>query len=147
MNIEESNKELIIELEKRENYWNNTINKLSKRIKYELKDIVNLQSDTISQKQILTDEIKYISLELYKFRPIYKEMRKLKTEFYLTKYPIKLQGKEKLFLIEHDLSFYEQRLDIYDNHIDFLRITMNNIDTITYAIKNKITLYQLTELD
>jgi len=147
MGIEKSNKDLLKELGNREDYWNNTIKKLSERIKCDAKDIVELQSDTISQKQILTDEIKYISYELHKFKPMYKEARKLKIEFYLTKYPIKLQGKEKLFMLEHDISFYEQRLDIYDSHIDFLRTTMNTIDTITYAIKNKITLYQLIDLE
>jgi len=145
--IEKLNGNLLIELNKRENYWNDTIKKLSKKLTCTAKDTVQLQSDVLSQKQRVSDEIKYISYELYKFKPIIKQQRKIKTEFYLTKYPIKLQGKDKLYLIEHDLSLYEQRLDIYDTHLEFLRHCLDTINQIGYGIKNKITLYQLTDIE
>jgi len=147
MDLENSNKELIVELNKREDYWNGTIKSMSSRLTCSAKDVVQLQSDVLSQKQRLADEIKYMSYELLKFKPIIKKTRKVKTEFYLTKYPIKLQGKDKLYLIENDLSLYDQRLDIYDVHIDFLRESLSTFETITYAIKNKISLYQLTDLE
>lgn len=147
MELETSNKELLQELNKREEYWNNTIQKLSKKLTCPSKEIVQLQSDVLSQKQRLEDEIKYITYELHQFKPIIKKVRKIKTEFYLTKYPLKLQGKDKLYLIENDLSLYEQRLDLYDTHIEFLRNSSNIMEQIGYGIKNKITLYQLTDLD
>jgi len=147
MDLEKSNKELLIELNKRESYWNDTIKGMSNRLTCTAKELVQLQSDSLSQRQRLVDEIKYMSYELHQFKPIIKKYKKVKTEFYLTKYPLKLQGKDKLYMIEHDLSFYEQRLDIYDIHLEFLRESLNTIETITYAIKNKISLYQLTELE
>lgn len=147
MDLEVSNKELLKELNKREDYWNNTIKNLSKNLTCELSKSVELQSNILNERQIVIDEIKYMSYELYQFKPILKKYRKLKTEFYLTKYPIKLQGKDKLFLIENDLSLYEQRLEFYDNHIEFLRNCLSNIEQIGYGIKNKITLFQLTNLD
>jgi len=147
MDLEKSNKELLIELNKRESYWNDTIKGMSNRLTCIAKELVQLQSDSLSQRQRLVDEIKYMSYELHQFKPIIKKYKKVKTEFYLTKYPLKLQGKDKLYMIEHDLSFYEQRLDIYDIHLEFLRESLNTIETITYAIKNKISLYQLTELE
>ena len=145
--LEKSNKDLLTELNKREDYWNNTIIDISKRLTCEANNVIQLQSDTLSNRQRLLDEIKYISYELYQFKPIIKKYRKVKTEFYLTKYPLKLVGKDKLYMIEHDISYYEQRIDMYDNHIDFLRETLKTIDQIGYAIKNKIILYQLTDLD
>lgn len=147
MELDKSNKELLNELNKREDYWNNTIQSLVKKLNCQAKDIVQLQSDVLSQKQRLEDEIKYITYELHQFKPIIKNVRKVKTEFYLTKYPLKLQGKDKLYLIENDLSLYDQRLDIYDTHIEFLRNSSNVLEQIGYGIKNKITLYQLTDLD
>ena len=147
MELEKSNKELISELNKREGYWNKTISNLSKKLTCDAKDIVQLQSDTLSERQRLSDEIKYMSYELHQFKPIIKKYRKSKTEFYLTKFPLKLVGKDKLYMIENDLSFYEQRLDIYDVHIDFLRDSLTTIEQIGYGIKNKITLYQLTDLE
>jgi hypothetical protein len=147
MELEKSNKELLEELNKREEYWTNTIQNLSKKLNCSAKDVVQLQSDVLSQRQRLEDEIKYITYELHQFKPIIKNIRKIKTEFYLTKYPLKLQGKDKLYLIEHDLSLYEQRLDFYDTHIEFLRNSSGIMEQIGYGIKNKITLYQLTDLD
>lgn len=147
MELEKSNKELLEELNKREEYWTNTIQSLSKKLNCSAKDVVQLQSDVLSQRQRLEDEIKYITYELHQFKPIIKNIRKIKTEFYLTKYPLKLQGKDKLYLIEHDLSLYEQRLDFYDTHIEFLRNSSSIMEQIGYGIKNKITLYQLTDLD
>jgi len=147
MELEKSNKELISELNKREDYWNKTISNLSKRLTCDAKNVVQLQSDVLSERQRLSDEIKYMSYELHQFKPIIKKYRKSKTEFYLTKFPLKLVGKDKLYMIEHDLSFYEQRLDIYDVHIDFLRDSLTTIEQIGYGIKNKITLYQLTDLE
>lgn len=147
IDFEKSNKELLGELNKRESYWNNTIKGLTKRLICSAKDVVQLQSDMLSEKQRLSDEVKYMSYELHQFKPLLKKYRKSKTEFYLTKYPIKIQGKDKLYLIEHDLALYEQRLDIYDTHIDFLRDCVGNMEQIGYAIKNKITLYQLTDME
>jgi len=147
MDLEKSNKELLVELNKRESYWNDTIKGMSHRLTCVAKELVQLQSDSLSQRQRLADEIKYMSYKLHQFKPIIKKYRKVKTEFYLTKYPLKLQGKDKLYMIEHDLSFYEQRIDIYDIHIEFLRESLNTIETITYAVKNKISLEQLTELE
>jgi len=147
MDLEKSNIELLKELSKRENYWNSVLTKLTKRLTCSAKDVVQLQSESLSEKQRLIDEIKYISYELFKFKPIIKNQRKLKTEFYLTKYPIKLQGKDKLYMIEHDLSLYEQRLDIYDTHIDFLRDCSDNFTQINYAIKNKISLLDMLSLE
>lgn len=146
-NIEENNKSLITELNEREKFWNATIKGLASKLTCTANEVVQLQSELLSAKQILIDEIKYITYELYQYKPIVKRYRKLKTEFYLTKYPIKLQGKDKLYLIEDDLAMYEQRLDIYDNHIEFLRETLSNMDNIGYGIKNKIVLYQLTDIE
>lgn len=145
--IEKSNDKLMEELKKREDYWNNTIKELSNKLKLEAKYVVDLQADSISQRQILSDEIKYMTYELFKFLPIIKNIRKAKLEFYLIKYQIKLQGSDRLKMIESDLSYYDQRKDIYDNHIDFLKESLKNIDQINYGIKNKISLYELTGLD
>lgn len=147
MDLEKSNKELLIELNEKEKYWNNTIKELSKRLKCTANEVVQLQSDSLSERQRLLDEIKYISYEIHQYKPILKNKKKEKLEFYLFSYKIKLQGPDRLRLIESDISYYEQRIDIYDTHIDFLSGCLNTIDQIGYGIKNKITLYQLTDLE
>jgi len=145
--IDEMNKELQTQLSSKEDYWNKTIKELSVRLKCSVNEVVDLQADVLSQKQILSDEIKYITYELYQFLPILKSLRKKKLEFYLTKYPIKVQGPDRLKLIESDISMYDLRKDMYDIHIDFLKDSLKNMEQINYGIKNKITLYELIGLE
>jgi predicted nucleotidyltransferase len=145
--IEEMNDDLVKELTKKEDYWNNTISNITKKLNCTAQETVDLQAESLSQKQMLSDEIKYMTYELYKFMPILKKQRKSKIEFYLSKYPLKTQGPDRLKLIESDLAFYDQRKDIYDTHIEFLRESLKTMEQIGYAIKNKVTLYNLTGLE
>ncbi len=145
--FEKLNIDLVEELKKKEDYWNNTIKDLSCRLTCSAKETVDLSAEVLSQKQILIEDIKVITYELYNFMPIIKKYKKDKIEFYLTKYPVKTQSQDKIKLLESDLAFLDQRKDIYDNHINFLRDSLKNMEQINYSIKNKITLYELTGLD
>jgi len=148
MNYEELDvKDLPKILEDREKYWNSTINELSKKLNCSAKDVTPLQAEVISSRQELVEEIKSVSYELYKYMPKIKALKKQRFEFYHTKYPIATNGSEKMKLIEWDLANYEHKKDIFDVHIEFLRESMKDIDNMGYAIKNKVLLYQLTDLE
>jgi len=140
-------KELSKLLEDRELYWNKTISDMSNKLNCSAKDVTPLQASVISSRQEIVEQIKTVSYELYKFMPKIKLLKKQRFEFYHTKYPIATSGPEKMKLIEWDLANYDHKKDIIDTHIEFLRESMKNIDNLGYAIKNKVLLYQLTELE
>lgn len=142
--IIESNKKVEESLKVMEEKWDKTIEDLSKRLSCEAKELVELQSEVISRRQILTDEIAQMSYNIYKLLPKIKRIRKERFEFYSLEYQIrKISGPERAKLIDADLSFHDHLINIYEAHIEFLRETCKNVDNINYAIKNKIELYNI----
>lgn len=134
-------------LSDREAFWNQTIIELSKQLNCSAKDVIPLQAQVISIRQQLTEEIKKISYEIFKFLPKIKLIKKQRYEYYHTQYKIITNASEKMKLIEWDIANYDHKKDILDGHIEFLRDSLKNIDNLNYAVKNKITLYQLTDLE
>ena len=134
-------------LEDREKYWNKTIDELAGKLVCSAKDVIPLQSQVISIRQMLTEEIKKISYEIFKYMPKIKLIKKQRFEYYHTTYKISTNASEKMKLIEWDIANYDHKKDILDGHVEFLRESLKNIDNLGYAVKNKITLYQLTEME
>ena len=147
ININTQNSELRKQLEETEKYWNQTIEDISKRLTKPVKDMIQLQSESISIRQILTEQIKSMSYELFKFKQKVKVFEKDRLEYYLINYQVKTNSGEKTKLIESDLSAYQYRIDIFDVHVNFLRETVKNIDQVNYSIKNKIELLSLTDME
>jgi len=146
-NLKKQNEEIKKQLIETENYWNQTIEETSKKLLRPVQEVIQLQAEVISLRQILSEEIKSISYQIYKSRQMMKEYEKERLEFYLTGYQVKTSGGEKTKMIEADLSLYQYRVDIFDVHVNFLRETQKNIDYMNYGIKNKITLLELTEME
>lgn len=134
--LEDLKKELL----GREQLCNNTIIKLSSKLKDDVKDIIDLQAEVISYRQLMIEDIKQIAYKVYKDLPKIKELRKKTFEFYTLSYNIKTNGTEKAKLMEADLAYYDYKIDIYNTHMEFLKETVKNLDNLNYAIKNKIEL-------
>lgn len=131
----------------RESFWNKTIIELSQKLNCSAKDVISLQSQIISVRQELTEEVKKMSYEVFKFLPKIKLIKKQRYEFYHTTYKIITNASEKMKLIEWDIAKYDHKKDVLDGHIEFLRDSLKNVDNLNYAVKNKIILYQLTDLE
>lgn len=144
---EESFDKLVKRLEESETYWNKNIDTLSSKLNCSVKDVVPLQAEVISLRQMLSDQIKSMSYEVFKLISKMRVTKKQLFEFYSTTYPISTNSSEKAKLIEWDLNKQDHQKMILDNHIEFLRDTLKNMDNMNYAVKNKITLYQLTDLE
>jgi hypothetical protein len=138
--FEEALQELKEDLEKSEEISQKTILALSLRLKEDVKKAIDLQSDIINYRQILTYDIKKIAYKIYKDIPIIKKLRKTQFEYYTLKYTIKTNATEKVKLIEADLALYDYKIDIYNNHMEFLKECCKNLDSMNYAVKNKIEL-------
>lgn len=139
---------LIAKLGEREDYWTKTIDDISKRLNCSAKDVIPLQAETISLYQQLNEQIKNMVYELAKMMPKIKAFKKERFEYYagaLSPYPN--NATERMRLIEWDVAKLEQRKDILDGHIEFLRIALKDIDNMNYSVKNKISLYQMTDIE
>lgn len=121
--------------------WIAIVNKLTGRLIHDdLKNIADIQAEAISQRQMVVEEIKNYSVKIHKLVQKMKVLTKEKFEFYATSYQVKTSGTEKLRLIESDLSDYQCFINELDEHVNFLRDTSKNLESINYSVKAKIEL-------
>lgn len=145
---DDSVEKLMVKLKNSEDYWNETIRSLSARLNCSAKDVVSLQADAISISQQLNEQIKQMSYTLYKLMPKIKMYKKQRFEYYAgAQAPYATNATERTKLVEWDLAIYDHKKDVLDTHIEFLRESLKVMNVIGYAIKNKVSLYQMTDLE
>jgi len=122
-------------------YWKVILDGLTRRIREDhLKDIVFIQAEAISHRQLIIEEVRTYSVKIHKLVQKMKILTKARFEFYSTSYQVKTNGTEKLNLINADLSEYQSFINELDEHVNFLRDTSKNLDNINYSVKNRIEL-------
>lgn len=125
-------------------YWKATIDGLTIRVREQhVKDIVDVQTEAISHRQTVAEDVRTYSIKIHKLVQKVKVLTKSRFEFYATSYQVKTSGTEKLKLIDSDLSEYQEFINELDEHVNFLRDTAKNLDNVNYAVKNKIELYNI----
>jgi hypothetical protein len=146
--LEEGIDKLKVKLNESEDYWNKTIEALSAKLNCSAKDVIPLQAEVISLRQQLSENIKNMSYELYKLMPKIKVFKKQRFEYYAgAQAPYATNSSERTKLVEWDLAMLDHQKDILDGHIEFLRESLRDMDNINFSIKNKIALYQLTDME
>ena len=126
--------------------WKTNIDPLFSLLKdnftIERKDkIIEIQSLSLSYRQIINEEI---SLFLNKRSKEDVKIKKLKQEkfvFYATGSGLKTNLGEKSMLIDAHIAENERSLQLIDVHIDFLRSSSKSLESLGFAIKNIIELF------
>ena len=145
--FEEQLKELYKTFSNERTEWTLIIEKLSKRLKCELKELTDLEAEIIYYRQTVIDLIATYSFRIYKELPKMKQMKKQQFEYFSTKYQIKVNATEKTKLIEATMALYDNKIEILEGQIEFFRETAKNLQSLTYSCKNKIEIYNITGLD
>ena len=102
--------------------------------------IIEIQSLALSYRQVSNEEI---SLFLNKRTKEEVKMKKLKQDkfvFYAPGFGLKTNLGEKALLIDDHIAENERNLQLIDVHVDFLRNSSKNLETLGYTIKNIIEL-------
>jgi hypothetical protein len=95
-----------------------------------------------------TSEIRNYALLIYKDNKVLKNLIKKKFEWYSTKYQIALKNSgDKMKLIEADVAEIQYKIDLLDNHVDFLKGTGDNLKQMGYTVKNRLELLDILGLD
>jgi len=148
---DEEKKEMINGIEeriiKRRAFWRNKVAELSKRLKGDVKEIIDLQADVINYRQELVEEMTDFSFDIYKDLPTMKQLHKERFEFYSIKYQVKTNVGERTKLIEADLRFMQAKIDLYEAYISYLKDTIKNFDDFHYSIKNKVAILNILGLE
>jgi hypothetical protein len=144
--IKESNEKLEAFFQDKREDWNKKTEPLYKTLSVDLtnpsnlKAVINIQSDALSYRQVINEQINFFlnkrSKEMIKIKRIKQE----KFIFYATGFGVKTNLGEKSILIDAHLAENERNIEMLDSYIDFLRDTSKTIESLQYSIKNMIEL-------
>lgn len=132
-------------MDKRTN-WNNTIEPLFKIMKENFtpestQKIIDIQSSALSYRQALNEEISLFLNKRTKEDVKLKKVKQDKFLFYATGFGLKTNMGEKSILIEAHTAQIERSIQLIDTHIEFLRASNKNLESLGYAIKTIIELF------
>jgi len=132
------------QLDSEQEKWDKIISDLSMKLKGDIKYLYEVDADISSYKQIIISEMRKYSLYIYKDNKVMKSLVKSRFEWYSTKYQINIKSSgDKMKLIEADVSDIQYKIDILDNHIEYLKGCGDNLKQMAYSIKNRIELLNI----
>jgi hypothetical protein len=136
------------QLEGEHKNWDKILAGLSKKLRADAKNLYIVDADITNYRQLTTSEIRTYALMIYKESKILKPLVKKRFEWYSTKYQIALKNSgDKMKLIESDVAEIQYRIDLLDNHVDFLKNTADNLKQMGYTVKNRLELLNILGLD
>ena len=95
-----------------------------------------------------SSEIRTYALSIHRENKSLKPLVKNRFEWYSTKYQINIKNSgDKMKLIESDVAELQYRIDLLDNHVDFLKNTSDNLKQMGYTVKNRLELLNILGLD
>ena len=104
------------------------------------KSILEAQSISLSFRQEINEQISVFLSKRSREDIKIKKIRQDKFIFYATGFGIKTNLGEKTLLIDAHLAENERGIQLIENHIQFLRDTLKNLETFGFSIKNMIEL-------
>ena len=144
----QSTQNLEKQLDSEHKHWDSLMAKTAKLLKGDAKNLYIVDADITNYRQMTTSEIRTYALMIYKENKALKPLIKSRFEWYSTKYQIALKNSgDKMKLIESDVAEIQYRIDLLDNHVDFLKGTGDNLKQMGYTVKNRLELLNILGLD
>ena len=149
-------------LEKRRILWQEEIIPVFKKTNGTIDNLVEVQSDLLSYRQMLVEEVGFINAFIVKDMSKIKKKKRDKYIYYSTgSLPdgvkvapsilrrdqiiigLKTTKGEKDLIISGDLNEQERVIEALEGYQGFLRECIKTVDHALYGIKNKIELYKI----
>ena len=144
----QSTQQLERQLDSEYKHWDSILSKTSKQLRADAKNLYIVDADITNYRQMTTSEIRTYALMIYKENKSLKPLIKARFEWYSTKYQIAIKNSgDKMKLIESDVAEIQYRIDLLDNHVDFLKSTGDNLKQMGYTVKNRLELLNILGLD
>jgi len=125
----------------------NIVDNLSKRLNCELREVIQLESEATSIRQVIISEKTSFLFKIYKDQPKIKEARRKQYEHHSAKCQFKPSVGEKQILIDADVAYHDAKIAYLENHINFINETIKTVDHIIWGCKNKIEIANITGLE
>jgi hypothetical protein len=143
--IKETNDKLEDYFLSRREEWNSNLSPLFDVIKMNINlenssKIMEVQSLALSYRQALNEQISFFLNKRTKEEVKNKKIRQDKFIYYATGFGLKTNMGEKSILIDAHLAENDRNILLIENHIEFLRNSSKNLESLGYTIKNIIEL-------
>jgi hypothetical protein len=129
------------EFEDERKMWKDKVIEMANKVN-KLNEVTTLQVDLYSSRQIIIERI----AKLYKYLSAYNAMYKSNKKELFVKYTvdsdIKLGQGEKIIMVEGDLSGLQEKINLIEQHIDYYKETVKNLDSMLYGVRNKLQIEQ-----
>jgi hypothetical protein len=125
--------------------WNNNIDPLFEVIKgnftlESFSKVVDAQSIALSFRQKINEEISFFLNKRTAEEVKLKKLKQDKFVFYATGFGLKTNLGEKSLLIDAHIAENDRNIQMIENHIEFLRGSSKNLESLGFTIKNIIEL-------
>lgn len=163
LTISDLNEQLAVVIDDKRRYWDETLRALFPRLAGHPEKLSDVQSETLSYRQMISEEIAYWGKQLSNENKKLKKQRKDRFLYYSTgQLPegvarpphfvdspmvnMRTGKGEKDLVIAGDLAEQERTADLYANIIDYLTECRKNVDHCLYGIRNRIELLKVLSL-
>lgn len=129
-------------LEKQRSEWGDRIMEVIDMIRH-MDKLSEAQVTMLSYRHMVIDQIARINITLKKRESTYNIQYKNKfIEYY--NYDYKLNDKQKVNMVEADLSSLNKQIGFLSTQIEFFKECIKTLDNVGWAIKNKLSINELT---
>jgi hypothetical protein len=135
----EINEQLIARFKTERNEWTDRIKDMSERLR-DIYKIADLQVDIYSYRQIAVEYCHTLMVHLSKVNQIFRAKKIEKWEHYTRNYDLRMDKEPKELHIYVDIADINERKELLQNHLDYMKETVKTIDTISFGIKHRIQL-------
>lgn len=122
--------------------WGDRIMEVIEMIR-EIDRLSEAQVKMLSYRHMVVDQIARINVTLKKRQSSYNVQYKNKFLEYFN-YDYKLNDKQKVNMIEADLSVLDKQIGFLSTQIDFFKECIKTLDNIGWAIKNKLNINEIS---
>jgi hypothetical protein len=125
--------------EKERSEWKETIQVMAIQMK-DIKTLAKAQVDLFSQRQILLEYSYKLAAIITKLNSKLNSEKAKKLREYSERTDVRYGSTEKNVLIEGDLTEITEKIELVESHRKFIDQTVQTVDHMLYAIKNRIAL-------
>jgi hypothetical protein len=129
------------EFEVERKMWKDKVIDMANRVN-KLNEIAGLQVDLYSSRQIIIERIAKLYKYLSAYTALYKSNKKDLFIKYTVDSDIKLGQGEKIIMVDGDLSGLQEKINLIEQHIDYYKETVKNLDSMLYGVRNKLQIEQ-----
>ena len=133
------NEQLITRFKKEREEWTERIKNMSERLK-DIYEIAELQVDLYSYRQIAVEYCHTLMVHLSKVNHVFRARKIERWEYYTRNYDLRMDKDPKELHIYVDIADVNERIELLQNHLDFMRESTKTIDSMTFGIKYRIQL-------